>query len=376
MKKINLKIIIFFISFITYNNLCSQIGVFKVQGKRTQIAYNSNTYSGEYMSFGKGGNSPFNGEWGMEYWNGGFNFWKPSPSFNAGNYKLFISDIGNVGINMKPIDRHTLSIPYSCGFLGWSTCWRTVGNFRLQIEGNAISHGWYTWSDVAIKSNVTNVSGALAKIMALRPVEYNYNQGAINLWRDSTAKNDSSELKQATIDAEATRTIADGEPKHIGLIAQEVAQVVPNIVSPIANSQAVNYVELIPLLIKSTQEQQAIIDSLNLQIQQLRQEIVNWQGRSIDTIGQSKSRLFQNNPNPFDGNTTITYFIDEATTVTSATIEVRNIMGTLQSTITLNDGTGLGNVQYNGSNLTPGYYIYTLKINSSVKDSKMFLKEN
>ena len=348
-------------------------GVFKVQGKRTQIAYNSNSYSGEYLSLGKGTTFPFNGEWGLEYWNGGLNFWKPSPTSNAGNYKMFISDAGFVGINMKPIDWHTLFIPNLCGT---RICWRTVSNFRLQIEGNAISHGWYTWSDVSIKSNVTNVTGALTKVLALRPVEYNYNQSAINIWRDSTIKNDSSEIKQATIDAEATRSIAVDEPKHLGLIAQEVAQVVPNIVSPIANSQAVNYVELIPLLIKSTQEQQAIIDSLNLQIQQLRQEIVNWQGRSIDTIGQSKSRLFQNNPNPFDGNTTITYFIDEATAVTSATIEVRNIMGTLQSTITLNDGTGLGNVQYNGSNLSPGYYIYTLKINGSVKDSKMFLKEN
>ena len=161
-----------------------------------------------------------------------------------------------------------------------------------------------------------------------------------------------------------------------GLIAQEVDAIFPNLLGSAGNKKSLNYTELIPVLIKGFQEQQKIIDSQKLELARLRQEIVNWQGRSIDTIGQSKSRLFQNTPNPFDGTTTITYFIDESTSVSSATIEVRNIMGVLQSTMVLQDGTGLGSIEYQGGSLTPGYYIYTLKVNGSVKDSKMFLKEN
>jgi hypothetical protein len=51
-------------------------------------------------------------------------------------------------------------------------------------------------------------------------------------------------------------------------------------------------------------------------------------------------------------------------------------MGNLKATLSLGDRSGLGQVDFDGSNLTQGYYIYTLKLNGSIKDSKMFLKEN
>ena len=41
------------------------------------------------------------GEWGIEYQNGGLNFWKPWGSNNFGNYFLFLSDKGNVGIGTE-----------------------------------------------------------------------------------------------------------------------------------------------------------------------------------------------------------------------------------------------------------------------------------
>ena len=41
------------------------------------------------------------GEWGIEYQNGGLNFWKPYGSNNFGNYFLFLSDKGNVGIGTE-----------------------------------------------------------------------------------------------------------------------------------------------------------------------------------------------------------------------------------------------------------------------------------
>src|SRR5690554_5321633 len=38
-------------------------------------------------------------EWGIDTDKDGLNFWKPHPSSNWGNYKLFIKDNGNIGIN-------------------------------------------------------------------------------------------------------------------------------------------------------------------------------------------------------------------------------------------------------------------------------------
>ncbi len=45
-----------------------------------------------------GGSKTDWGEWGIEYENGGLNFWKPAGSNHFGNYYLFLADDGNVGI--------------------------------------------------------------------------------------------------------------------------------------------------------------------------------------------------------------------------------------------------------------------------------------
>ena len=345
-------------------NINAQIGVLKASGDKVQIGYQNYRWLG--LGFNSSSPTSNQSQWGIEHWDGGLNFWKPSPSTNSGNYKMFIHDQGFVGINGKPNPGRVRS----CGFLGLSTC----SNFRLQVFGNAIADAWHTFSDSSIKENVVPVTNVMSSLMKMSPIEYSYK--AIRLSADRT--------DSISKDSINDNNVINTHPKRrYGFTSQQVKRVFPLLEEEYTeNLGCVDYVGFVPLLVAGAQEQQrtidtlrGTIDSLNLQIQSLRQEIINWQGRSIDTIGQSRSRLFQNNPNPFDGNTTITYFIDENAAVTSATIEVRNIMGTLQSTITLNDGTGLGSVQYNGSNLNPGYYIYTLKINGSVKDSKMFLKE-
>lgn len=44
------------------------------------------------------------GNWGIQYWNSGLNFWKPGGLAGGGdgNYALFLRDNGNVGIGVNP----------------------------------------------------------------------------------------------------------------------------------------------------------------------------------------------------------------------------------------------------------------------------------
>ena len=207
----------------------------------------------------------------------------------------------------------------------------------------------------------------MTKVLALEPKMYNYKRDPLN---NGLPTSDSVGIKDTTIKLDLARAVpTENEPKHYGLIAQDVKLQFPNIVGKVGeNVEAVNYVELVPILIKAIQEQQQTI-------QNLRQEITNWKGSSIDSTADN-TRLFQNTPNPFNGNTSISYYIDENTVVSAAIIEVRDIMGNLKSTLTLNDRSGICQVDYDGSSLSMGYHIYTLKVNGSVKDSKMFLKEN
>lgn len=89
-------------------------------------------------------------------------------------------------------------------------------------------------SDARLKRDVTAIDGALSSISALRPVTYR--------WLD--AKDDAA---------------------HAGLLAQEVAEILPDVVSQPADPDrpmAIRYEELIPYLVRALQEQQAQIDAL------------------------------------------------------------------------------------------------------------------
>ncbi|OGG70479.1 hypothetical protein A3F27_03645 [Candidatus Kaiserbacteria bacterium RIFCSPHIGHO2_12_FULL_53_13] len=90
-------------------------------------------------------------------------------------------------------------------------------------------------SDLRLKANINPVaaSSGLVAVMQLNPVTYNWN-------------------KEAT-----------SSPTHTGLIAQEVREVYPDLVSEAPDGYlTLNYAGLTPYLVKAIQEQQAQIDAL------------------------------------------------------------------------------------------------------------------
>jgi hypothetical protein len=112
-----------------------------------------------------------------------------------------------------------------------------------QGAGEAIADGWATYSSRRWKTNIETLHGALAKVEQLRGVSY--------------------ELK------------ATG--KHeVGVIAEEVGAVVPEVVTFEQNGQdarSVDYSRLTALLIEATKEQQALIERQQEQIVQLMSQM-------------------------------------------------------------------------------------------------------
>jgi hypothetical protein len=81
--------------------------------------------------------------------------------------------------------------------------------------------------------------------------------------------------------------------------------------------------------------------------------------------------LSQNYPNPFNPSTTINYSIAKAGNIK---LTVYNTIG--DKVFTLVDGykaTGNYSVQFNGSNLASGIYLYQLKANDFIVSKKMLL---
>ena len=120
------------------------------------------------------------------------------------------------------------SIPsgYSNKELTHSSGYVTSGNIYALGEVTA-----YSASDIRLKKNINYITSALSTLDKLNPVTYNWNNTAKEL---NNTKTDTLEY---------------------GLIAQELEDILPELVHPLySNYKAIDYIKLIPLLIKGIQE--------------------------------------------------------------------------------------------------------------------------
>jgi hypothetical protein len=116
---------------------------------------------------------------------------------------------------------------------------------RLHVIGHLLASGTITSSDERYKEGIQDLKNSTDLLASIRPVAYNFR----------------------------TEEFAEGQfddKLHYGIIAQELETVLPNLVyTDLEGYKGINYTELIPLLIKSNQEQQAQIEEQQNQINQL-----------------------------------------------------------------------------------------------------------
>jgi hypothetical protein len=124
----------------------------------------------------------------------------------------------------------------------------------FQVNGNATVTGTLTvnstvyTSDRRFKQNIRPLAGALASVLALRGVRYEWN--ALGIRHGGTAG-----------------------AGQVGLIAQEVEKLYPELVATGADGyKAVNYAQLAPVLIEALKEQQAQIAALKAEAGAARAE--------------------------------------------------------------------------------------------------------
>ncbi len=125
----------------------------------------------------------------------------------------------------------------------------TTPTYKLHVNGSVAGIGAYqNLSDARFKTNIRAISGALGKVESLRGVSFD--------WK----KDQHPELD-----------LPDG--RQIGLIAQEVEKVVPEVVSADdQGTRSVAYGSLVPVLIEAIKEQNKRIDELEKRVAQLENE--------------------------------------------------------------------------------------------------------
>jgi len=158
------------------------------------------------------------------------------------NHAIVATNGGGIGIStyQKP---NALWVQDVTGFVGIGTTSPDHLLTLVQGGGAAIADGWNTYSSRRWKTNIKTLNGALGKVEQLRGVSYD---------------------------------LKDSGKHEIGVIAEEVGAVVPEIVSWEKNgkdARGVDYSRLTALLIEATKEQQALIDKQEAQIKTQQTQI-------------------------------------------------------------------------------------------------------
>jgi hypothetical protein len=126
-----------------------------------------------------------------------------------------------------------------------------TGGVKLALNGTA----WATYSDIRLKTNVKNLTNGLDKIMALRPIEYNW------------------------------KYIENDTVPRIGFIAQEIQDIIPEIITSSeneflqTNALMITITDLIPFLTKAIQEQNVIVQTLQAENADLKSRLATMDAR-------------------------------------------------------------------------------------------------
>jgi len=302
-----------------------------------------------------------NGKWAVENWGDDFQIWKPWPSPNNGNYKLFIKgDNGFVGIGKIP-------------------------SYKLDVDGDIATYGnLMISSDERLKTNIAPLTNCMEKINKLNGKSYF--KISPKLIVDINTANDT--IKYMTMLSDQNKKIIPNNKTQLGLLAQEVNKVFPELVSvDSAGYFSLDYIGLIPVIIEALKEHNNTIIAQSLKIKELSAQLTAIESNPIfnptGTIKNAKvtidvpmsdnttnAFLYQNTPNPFTVNTEIKYFLPES--ISSATLFIYDMQGLQIKSIPVQQH-GNASITLHGSEFRAGMYIYTLIADGKEVDTKRMI---
>jgi hypothetical protein len=240
-------------------------------------------------------------------------------------------------------------------------------NYAGYFNGDVYTTGVFQTSDESLKENVTQMTDAITKINQLKPSFYEFRKDV------------------------RFKGLSLPKGSHYGLIAQDVEKVFPTLVKettkflhgpqPLVPDKegrlmeptekmknekitikAINYTELIPILVRGIQEMDSTITELKEEIEALKIAV---DMANAGNSRPSKASMKQNVPNPVLNSTTIRYFIPNE--ARAARILVTNAKGQQLKVFNVS---GDGSVNFSVGTLAAGTYTYSLVVDGITISAK------
>lgn len=253
--------------------------------------------------------------------------------------------------------------------------------YHLRVPGTAYIGNLVQGSDINFKNNVIGLDGSqiLSRLMNIKGYIYEYKSiSELNSFYSNDTLNSTDE----------NEPIISNFPEgyHYGLIAQEVENEFPELISTDSrnNTIGISYSGMIPILLEAIKEQQAIINSHEVRIGKLESklEAISNENKLKSTFDNytetdptdddilQTTILYQNSPNPFSEITTIRFVIPES--VDQAMLYIYNMQGVQIQSQQINDR-GYSTLEIQGAVLKAGMYLYTLIVDGRAIDTKRMI---
>ena len=264
--------------------------------------------------------------------------------FGAGVFGSATPNLGNIGIPEA-----------LAGFFHGNVC----------IAGTLNASQVITLSDYRLKKDIKSLSSSsLNKLLNMNVVEFKYKQREFDTIGDTLA---SKGKRVAWYDEES----AVMQNTHYGFIAQELKEIYPDLVVEGKDGfLGVNYIEIIPLLVRSIQELNAKVEQYengNAPIKKAATRSAEEEATDIDTVVNT---LYQNEPNPFTESTVVR--CDVAEDVVKADLYIYNMNGEQIAEYAVSER-GETSVTIDGGSLNAGMYLYALIADGKVIDTKRMI---
>ncbi len=172
---------------------------------------------------------------------------------DTGRLKIYYGT-ASAWVDTQPIPDMTLYYPKAGGVINGDVSVQLT----LTVSGNTLVEGTirsysdiiaYSSSDIKLKDNIRVIESPLEKISKINGVSFN--------WNDK-------------------QSVYEVGKKDYGVIAQEVEEVLPELVTTRENGyKAVRYEKIVSLLIEATKAQQAQIEDLKNEVNKLTEKLNN-----------------------------------------------------------------------------------------------------
>lgn len=244
----------------------------------------------------------------------------------------------------------------------------------IKVTGNITASNMYIPSDSRLNENVVSLNergsdtSTLDNLLGMNVIQYNM-KSRIPDEMPAGIENDSTGNVREAYEYLKKDEMKMSARRHFGINAEELQKTYPDLVLEGQDGYlAVNYVELVPVLIKAIQELKQQVDELQ-GTEAAKKAPAKTSTTDDRNTTAKKNILYQNTPNPAKEQTIIRYQL--ADNVKDAAICIFDMQGKLVKKLPVSSGND--SVTINGYELGQGMFLYSLVINGQEIETKKMI---